>query len=360
RTCLTSHALTPLLVGGVLRLVPDAEVLLVLDSTRADRWEVFTLGVRCHGRVLPVAWSILPYPWPKGQFTPTVVALLERTLACWPPDRPAHLVADRGFPSKALCQVLDAWRQRRPVGATIRLRAGDWVWLDNTQPVRVGDLVGDLRPGQWRTWTACYPHCPPTAGPTRLVVGRGLPVYPRHQVGPADWARRQARAEQRARYLRSKGQAGAVDTDAIWCLLTTDTTVPQAVTHYSGRFSTEGSYRDIKSWGWEAVVGHEPDPAVVDGLTGLAVVSYLVQASIGAAAGRTRDTAARARQQQWTTTDRLSVFSRGRLVLHDRAHDWRPWLATVLPALTGRLCGEPRSSAPPVSLPQRRLRQEAA
>ena len=46
-----------------------------------------------------------------------------------------------------------------------------------------------------------------------------------------------------------------------------------AVTHYSGRFSTEGSYRDIKSWGWEAVVGRERDPAVVDGLTGLAVVS---------------------------------------------------------------------------------------
>ena len=360
RTCLTSHYLTPLLVRAVLRLVPEAEVLLVLDSTRADRWEVFTLGVRCHGRVLPVAWSVLPYPWPTGQFTPTVVALLDRTLAVWPSARPVHLVADRGFPSMALFQVLDTWRQRRPLGATIRLRAGDWVWLDTTQPAKVGELVRDLRPGQWRSWVACYPHCRPTAGPTRLVVGRGLPVYPRHQVGSADWARRQARATQRARHLRSKGQAGAVETDDIWCLLTTEATWPAAVTQYSGRFSTEGSYRDIKSWGWEAVVGREPDPAVVDGLTGLAVVSYLVQASIGAAAGRTRQAGARARQRQWTTTDRLSVFSRGRLVLHDRAYDWRPWLVTVLPALTQRLRSEPQPSLPPTPLPHPCLRQEAA
>ena len=190
------------------------------------------------------------------------------------------------------------------------------------------------------------------------MVGRGLPVYPRHQVGPADWARRQARAEQRARHLRSTGQPGAVETDDSWCLLTTDATWQAAVTQYSGRFSTEGTYRDVKSWGWEAVVGREPDPAVVDGVTGLAVVSYLVQASIGAAAGRTRDRAARARQRQWTTTDRLSIFSRGRLVLHDRAHDWRPWLTSLLPVLTQRLRGEPQASAPPTPLPWRH--QEAA
>ena len=99
---------------------------------------------------------------------------------------------------------------------------------------------------------------------------------------------------------------------------------------------------------------------MVEGLTGLAVVSYLVQASIGAAAGRTRETAARARQRQWTTTDRLSVFSRGRLVLHDRAYDWRPWLTTVLPALTQRLRGEPQASAPPTPLSRPMPLQEAA
>jgi hypothetical protein len=360
RACFTSHYLTPLLVRAVLRLVPDTAVLVVLDSTRADRWEVFTLGVRCHGRVLPVAWSVLPYPWPTGQFTPTVVALLARTLAGWPPDRPVHLVADRGFPSTALFRQLHAQHPRLALGYTIRLRAGDWVHLADGQTVKVADLVGGLRPGQWRTWAASYPHCQDGPVPTQLVAGRGLPSYPPHQMGPADWARRQARAEARARHLRSKGQPGAVATDDIWCLLTTEATWQAAVTQYSGRFSTEGSYRDIKSWGWEAVVGREPDPAVVDGLTGLAVVSYLVQVSIGAAAGRTRQAGAWARQQQWTTTDRLSIFSRGRLVLHDRAYDWRPWLATVLPALTQRLRSEPQPSLPPTPLPQPRLRQEAA
>jgi DNA-binding CsgD family transcriptional regulator len=73
RGCLTSTALTPRLVPAVLRLVADAEVLLVLDSSRCGRWEVFTLGVRCGGRVLPVGWQGLPYPWPKGQYTPTTL-----------------------------------------------------------------------------------------------------------------------------------------------------------------------------------------------------------------------------------------------------------------------------------------------
>lgn len=60
RGILTSAALTPLLVRAALRLVRDAEVTLVVDSTRCVRWEVFTAGVRWHGRVLPVAWQVLP------------------------------------------------------------------------------------------------------------------------------------------------------------------------------------------------------------------------------------------------------------------------------------------------------------
>ena len=78
-----------------------------------------------------------------------------------------------------------------------------------------------------------------------------------------------------------------------------------------------------------------------------------MQASIGAAAGRTRAPAARARQRQWTTTDRLSIFWRGRLVLHDRAYDWRPWLTTALPALTRQLLGAPQASAPPMGSAKR-------
>ena len=353
RTCLTSDALTPSLVAAVLHLVADAEVLLVLDSSRCGPWEIFTLGVRCGGRVLPVGWQVLPYPWPKGQYTPTTLTVVNRVLGCWPPDRAVHLVADRGFPSKALVRRLDEWRRWRRLGYTLRLTIGAWVTLADGRTVRLADLVGNPNAGRWQTWTAHYPGCRTALAPTYLVAGRGLPVWPRHQCGPADQARRQARAQQRAAHLISKGQAQAVATDTVWCLLTTEATWPAAVTRYSGRFSTEGTYRDLKECAWEERVSALTDVTVVAGLTGLAILSYLVQVAIGMAAGRTHETEARARQQQWTTTDRLSPFSRGRLVLHDHAHDWRPWLQSALAELTQTLAADPavRDAAQPVGPP---------
>jgi hypothetical protein len=341
RGCWTSAALTPPLVAAVLRLVADAEVLLVLDSSRCGRWEIFTLGVRCGGRVLPVGWQVLAYPWPTGQYTPTTLTLLNRVLGCWPPDRAVHLVADRGFPSKALVRRLDEWRRWRRLGYTLRLTIGAWVTLADGRTVRLADLVGNPSAGRWQTWTAHYPGCRTALPPTRLVAGRGLPVWPRHQWGPADRARRQARAQRRAAHLISKGQAQAVATDTVWCLLTTEATWPAAVSRYSGRFSTEGTYRDLKAWGWETRVSALTEVEMVEGLTGLAIVSYLVQVELGVAAGRTQEAGARARQRQWTTTGRLSPFSRGRLVLHDHAHDWRPWLQTALAELTQTLNADP-------------------
>jgi hypothetical protein len=360
RTGLTGDALTPHLVAAVLRLVADAEVLLVLDSSRCGPWELFTLGVRCGGRVLPVGWQVLPYPWPKGQYTPTTLTLLDRVLGCWPPARAVHLVADRGFPSKALVRRLDEWRRWRRLGYTLRLTMGAWVTLVDGRTVRLADLVGNPSAGRWRRWTAYYPGCQTALGPTALVAGRGLPVWPRHQRGPADQARRQARAQRRAAHLLSKGQAQAAVTDTVWCLLTTEPTWTAAVTRYSGRFSTEGTYRDLKAWGWETRVSALTEAAAVEGLTGLAILSYLVQVELGVAAGRTREAGARARQQQWTTTDRLSPFSRGRLVLHDHAHDWRPWLRIALAELTQALSADPAATEAVPAAGQPPAFQEAA
>jgi hypothetical protein len=132
----------------------------------------------------------------------------------------------------------------------------------------------------------------------------------------------------------SKKQPQAAVSDRVWALLTTETSLAGAVGQYRLRFSTEGTYRDLKSWGLEAVAGHERDPRHLDGLVGLAAVSYLVQVGVGWQAGRTEDAAARARQSQWTTTDRLSLFWRGRQVLHDPAYDWRQWLTAALHELT--------------------------
>src|SRR5215211_360193 len=114
RRWLSPEGLTPCLVRAALALVaPDpagtptaGQTHLALDSVRCGPWEIFTVGVVWHGRVLPVGWAVLPYPWPKRQFTPTVCALLRTVGAAWPTERPVHLVADRAFASRGLLQTL--------------------------------------------------------------------------------------------------------------------------------------------------------------------------------------------------------------------------------------------------------------
>lgn len=336
----------------------------MLDSSRCRRWEVLTLGVRFHGgRVLPIAWAVLPYPWPKRRFTPTAVALLDRVLAAWPLDRPVHLVADRGFPSYPLFQRLDHWRRCRPLGYTLRLRAGDWVRVEDDRVAKIADLLATVGEGRWQTWRAAYRRQAQASELATLVIGRGLAVYPPHQMGPADRRRRAARAARQAQRRCGKGYRAPASTDRAWALLSTAPTWRAAMGRYSGRFSTEGTYRDWKSWEWEAVVGQAATDGLVDGITGLAALGAIMQAAIGAAAGRTPDAGARARQQQWTTTDRLSVFSRGRLVLQDRAHAWMPWLGQALADLAERLTtpeAAPRLLVAPTPLSQCRSLQEAA
>ena len=360
RPVLTGAALTPRLLSVALRLVPGDEVMLILDSTRCRRWELFTLGVLFGGRVLPVAWAILPYPWPKGRFTPTVVTLLDRVLAAWPPARPVHLLADRGFPSLKFFRCLEGWRTRRPLGYTIRLRAGDWVRLADGRAVKLADLERGIVAGAWAARPAAYQQRGRVSPPATLVVGREDPTYPAHQRGPADRARRLARATRRRAHVLSKGQGRAPETDRVWALLTTAATAAAGVAAYRRRFCTEGTYRDLKCWDLEAVAAHEADAAHLDGLVGLAALAYFIQAALGAAAGRAPERAARARQRQWSTTDRLSVFWRGRQVLHDRAYDWQPWLGRTVGALAQAFDAgpSPASGSPPsrATLP----RQEAA
>lgn len=333
RPFLSSKFLTPFLIRAVSRFVNDDEVMLILDSTRCWRWEIFTLGVKLYGRVLPIAWAILPYPWPKGTFTPTVIDLINRVLLNWPKDRPVHLLADRGFPSLSLFRCLDACRKRLTLGYTIRLRASDWVRLPDGASARVADLIAGITPGNWRSCQASYQHRSKPGGLVQLVFGRGTPTYPTHQMGPADQARRLAREMRRIAHLLSKRQGQAPHTDRAWVLLTTELDSAEAIKKYGYRFSTEGTYRDLKGWGLEAVASHETSSTHLDGLIGLAVIAYFVQATIGSMAGRATEQGARARQQQWTTTDRVSIFWRGRQVLHDRAYDWRTWLTMVLPVV---------------------------
>jgi hypothetical protein len=123
---------------------------LALASVRCGPWEVFTLGVIWHGRVLPVGWAVVAYPWPMGQCTPTVLGLVRQVAAARPEQRPVHLVADRAFPSRALFGLLHRlhWRW------TVRLQATSWVRLDGRDPRSVRTVLDHSQYLGWTTYAA--------------------------------------------------------------------------------------------------------------------------------------------------------------------------------------------------------------
>ena len=351
RPWLTPGWLTRRLVRAALVLVAPEEgaaARLVLDSVRCGRWELFTIGVAWRGRVLVVSWAVLPYPWPKGQFTPLVCGLVRQVGAAWPADAPPHLVADRGFPSGPLFRALAqlGW------GWTIRLRARDTVWLGGAR-VRVRALLADAKPGRWQIAVATQFGGPRGVAAT-LVVGRGLVVVPWHQQGPASLAARARQRQARLAHLRGKHPKQAPDqsaqTDAWVVLFTTEAGWQAATTTYRQRWATEGTYRDAQrgwdgqhGWGLEAAVAKLTDRERVERLVGLWALGTMLQTWLGAQARATDDPTVRAVIAGWTTTGRLSVWAHGQFALTDRSGRLRPWLLATLHNGAARL-----ASAPPL------------
>jgi hypothetical protein len=361
RRWLSSAWLTPRLVRAALVLVGDPAPHVALDTVRCGGWEVVTLGVVWHGRVLPVGWEVLPYPAPRGRVTPTVLRLPRRVDAAWPAERHPHLVADRGFPSLALFRTLE----RLGWGWTVRLRARLTVGVDGA-PRALGDLVRATAPGVW----SCRPiryglgrH--QVAG--HLVIGRGdaLPLLPRHQANPGSLRHRARQRLLRAREVRDKhpGRAAssARETDRWVVLFTSHRAWAAASRSYARRWAAEGSYRDAQGghdgrhgWDLEPALAREPDPHVADRLVGLWALGALLQTWLGDQVGRpdappvVRDVRARR-----TTTGRLSVWMRGRLALTDPSGDLRPWLLTALQAGAHHLNRALAAPAPRPATPTR-------
>ena len=342
RPWLSPTWLVPRLVPAALALVPperEGLTYLALDSVRCGRWEVFTLGVVWHGRVVPVGWAVLAYPWPKGQFTPTVCALVRQVAAVWPAARSAHLVADRGFPSRALLRVLHQvhW------GWTLRLRANSWLSVGGrSQPVR--DLLEPANPRGWTVWSASY-GAGPYALPGRLVVGQGLVVLPWHQRRSGSLRHRVAQRAERQRHLATKHPertrpSAAQQTDAWMVLFTSHASWRAAVRSYGRRWATEGSYRDAQTgwdgqhgWDLEATLARLSEARTVERIVGLWALGALVQSWVGHGVGQ--PTAPRSVQLvrcEWTTTGRLSVWARGQLALTEPSGRLRPWLRQALTA----------------------------
>jgi hypothetical protein len=365
RPWLSPAWLSPRLVHAVLALVaPDPAgtrtaglTHLALDSVRCGPWEVFTLGVVWCGRVLPVGWAVLPYPWPKGRFTPTVCALLAQVARAWPTHgtRPVHLVADRAFGSRPLLDTLRTvgW------GFTLRLRARHTVTIAGKRRV-VRDLLATACVSSWSGHAAAY-GSGPAALPGRLVIGRGLVVLPHHQRDAGSARHRALQHARRQRHLAGKHPGAAPDasreTDAWVVLFTSHPTWLAAVDSYRRRWATEGSYRDAQG-GWDGRHGWDLEPVLtrlcvavhVERVVGLWALGALLQTYVGHAAVQpaTPPTVQRV-VRQWTTTGRLSPWARGQFALTDRSGHLRPWLvATLLRGAAQLHCADPN---PPHATP---------
>jgi hypothetical protein len=351
RPWLTPAWLTPRLVRAALALVEpvpwgpaEGQLLVVLDSVRCGPWEVFTLGVVWHGRLLPVSWAVLPYPWPTGQVTPTVCRLLRQVAAVWPPGRPGHLLADRAFPSHKLFTTL----RQLDWGWRVRLRAPMPVTAAGVaQTVR--DLLRQARPHGWTVWPGAYGQGR-KAIPVTLVVGRGLVVLPQHQRTLGSQRPRAQRQAERLRVKRYR-YASVSATDAWMVLCTTLPTWQDAVRSYRQRWATEGSYRDAQS-GWDGQHGWDLEPVLTQArtvgqaahLVGLWALGALLQTWLGSQVAH-GPAAVRAIAAQWTTTGRLSVWAQGQLALREPL--LAAWVAQTLRAGAARVAATPLVVLPP-------------
>lgn len=345
RRLLDSPALTPAatsaaLVRGSLALYQPARPTLVLDTVRCGGWEIVTVGLALAGRVQLLSTAALPYPWPPGQFTPTVLTALRQVAQAWPAAAPRpHLVADRCFPSRTLFTLVASWGW----GYTVRLRAVHAVTLASERQ-RVRALLDPAQTGSWRRLAGAY-GWGTKAIPGTLVVGQGLAVLPWHQRDAGSARARQRRTAKRAYDRKERQHPAVAETDAWVVLFTTEATTLGAVRRYKQRYPTEGTYRDLQGgwdgahgWALEPVAAHQPTVARLTALVGLAALGQLLQQWVGWQLGHQHSTGVgRWLHLAWSVHGRLSLFARGRLAVTDPTGALAPWLATTLAAATACL-----------------------
>lgn len=327
---LPRDALTPRLIGAALGLLaPEDAVVVALDTTRVGGWEVWQAGIVWARHTLPIAWAVLPYPWPRGRFRPTTLDLVARVQAGFAPCQLWVLVADRGFPSAALFAQLRAGGTRW----TVRLRLTDRVEVAGVKATIVDHLeAGRLRPGE-RTPVRLgngAAACPLVEA--AVVVSDQVPAPPRHKRNPGTRREQAARAAKRARHLAQKGRACAPPSERArryaqtWVLCTTAPSAEEAVAQYAARMSVEQTFRDWHhGWGVRDAAAALPQAQAVERLVGIVCLAYLLQLELGSRFAA--DGGGQARRAQWTVTDRVSPFWCTQHLLHDPGADWSPWLA---------------------------------
>jgi hypothetical protein len=328
---LDQTTISPALLRLALTLLPSGHAVVVaLDTTRLGPWEVWLAGIVVAGRTLPIGWAIIPYPWPKGRFRTTTLALIQRLQTAFPSGVRWTLVADRGFPSALLFAQL----RHGGTGFSVRLRLSDWVTVAGVYAMVAAHLeAGRLADGQ-RTPAAMgrgRPDQPLVPG--WVVVSAAVTAPPQHKQNPGTLRERAKRAKAHAQHRAHKRGRKTTPPSATaqryaqtWVLFTTAPTVAQAVAEYAQRMPIEETFRDWHNgWGVRAAVVKLPTAAMVDRLIGVVCLTYNLQMHLGQRVSV--DPRGQQRRAQWTVTNRVSWFWCGQRLFDDPGYDWSGWLA---------------------------------
>jgi hypothetical protein len=328
---LDQATVSPALIRLALALLPvDHPVVVALDTTRLGPWEVWLAGIVVAGRTLPIGWAVIPYPWPKGRFRTTTLALLQQLQPAFPAGVRWTLVADRGFPSAAL------FAQLRQGGTdfSVRLRLSDWVTVGGVYATVANHLAARrLRDGQRTAAVMGHGRADQPRVPGWVVVSTAVAPPPPHKQNPGTARERAKRAKAQAQHRAHKQGRKTTPPSAVaqryaqpWILFTTAPTVAQAVTEYAGRMSIEETYRDWHHhWAVRAAVIALPTEAMVARLIGVVCLAYTVQMHLGQRVSTAP--VGQQRRAQWTVSDRVSWFWCGQRLFGDPGYDWSGWLA---------------------------------
>jgi Transposase DDE domain len=350
---LEQATISPALIRLALPLVAAGQPVVALDTTRLGPWEVWLAGIVVAGRTLPIGWAVIPYPWPKGRFQTTTLALLQQLQQAFPAGERWTLVADRGFPSARL------FAQLRQGGTdfSVRLRLSDWVTVAGVYAMVAEHLAaGRLRDGQRTAALMGRGRSDQPRVPGWVVVSTAVAPVPRHKHNPGTRRERAKRAKRHAQHRRHKQgrktsppSATAQRYAHTWVLFTTAPTVTQAVVEYTGRMSIEETYRDWHHhWAVRAAVVGLPTEAMVARLIGVVCLAYTVQMHLGQRVSV--DPTSQQRRAQWTVTDRVSWFWCGQRLFDDPGYDWSGWLAQQWESLGQLVAAVPATSVPEPTL----------
>jgi len=346
--------ISPGLIRMALTLLPSGHAVVVaLDTTRLGPWEVWLAGIVVAGRTLPIGWAVIPYPWPKGRFRTTTLALIQRLQAAFPSGVCWNLVADRGFPSALLFAQL----RHGGTGFSVRLRLSDWVTVAGVYTTVAMHLeAGRLADGQRTTAAMGRGRPAQPLVPGWVVVSAAVVKPPKHKQNPGTLRERAKRAKAHAQHRAHKQGRKTTPPSATaqryaqtWVLFTTARTVAQAVAEYAQRMPIEETFRDWHNgWGVRAAVVALPTEAMVDRLIGVVCLTYSLQMHLGQRVST--DPVGQQRRAQWTVTDRVSWFWCGQRLFDDPGYDWSGWLARQWESLRQPVAAVHATSAPASAL----------